>query len=148
MSLNIYEEPAPSTVFSADSTFSNALSLTVDGVIGAVRNTRYYIRNDDNTKFFTDIVLSAVVLSGIDIVSGATNGFVWKLIAGDTQPVEDQWGLTAAGNSISLSDIGSSGNADTSTFLPFWLRIEVPRGSPVTSHQNIGLQITATDNIA
>jgi len=148
MSLNFYETPDSVSVLSDDASFSNAFSVTVDGITGGVVHRRIYVRNDDPTKFYTDIEVTPVVLSGTDIVTGATKGYVWKLIVDDTQPAEEEWGLTSAGNTIALTDIGESGNGDTTTFLPLWIRIEVPRSSPVTSYQNIGLRIQADENDA
>lgn len=146
MGLNIYEKPDPSTAFSNDQSFSNALSFTADGATGAAISRRYYIRNDDELLFYASITLKPTVTSGIDIISGATTGFKWKLIVGDQQPLEDQWGLVTAGNTINFSSIGSSGNGDIVTYLPFWLRVEIPRAAQVDSFQNIGLEITADES--
>lgn len=147
MSLDIYKNADPSTIFSSDSTFSNALSITVDGVIGSIIQRKYYVRNDNILRFYTNVKVKPKVLSGLDIITGANQNFIWKLNAGDAQPLEDQWTLVSAANTISLSDLGQSGSGDITTFLPFWLRIEVPRATPITSYQNIGLQTIADENI-
>lgn len=147
MSLSTYELADPGTAFSDDQSFANALSITADGVIGTAKHMRYYVRNDDVTRWYSNIQLQAVVLEGEDIVTGALEGFRWKLVAGDPEPLEEVWDLTSGGNQISLSNIGEGGSGDITTFLPFWLRVEIPRSSQVKSYQNIGLTITADENI-
>lgn len=140
--LSIYLSTSPSTEFSNSATFTNPLAIAVDGQTGAVIARKYYVRNDDNTKYYNTITVTPVVLTGTDIISGVNAGFTWKLIAGDTEPNEIQWGAVAAGNSISLANVGSLGSADITTYLPFWLRIEVPRGVDVQTLQNVTLQIS------
>jgi hypothetical protein len=146
MGLNIYETADPSAGFSNDQSFSNSLSLTVDGSTGATVSKRLYLRNDDSLLYYENISVQPVILSGKDIITGENTGFEWRLISGDAQPLEAQWGLVNPGNSISLSDIGSPGSGDTTTYLPFWLRISVPRGAAVESYQGIGLRISADEN--
>ena len=147
MGLNVYELADPGAAFSNDQSFTNALSVTADGIVGTALHRRYYVRNDDNALWYNNLKLQAVVLQGDDIVTGATEGFRWKLIAGNEEPLEEVWDLTSGGNQISLSDIGEAGTGDITTFLPFWLRIEIPRSSQVRSYQNIGLTITADENL-
>lgn len=146
MALSIYQTASPSTNFSEDGTFANPIQQAFDGVTGGVIETKYYVRNNDDSFFYTVILVQPIVVSGTDIVTGPDDGYNWKLIVGDTQPLQAQWDLVTAGSSISLADIGSAGNGDTTTFLPFWIRIEVPIGAPVTSFEGIQLQTTSTEN--
>lgn len=143
MALKIYSSPTPSAAFSIDGSFDNPLLLAFDGVTGGIINKRYYVRNDDNTLWYSSIVIQPIYTSGDNIAEGA-NGFAWKLIAGDDQPLEEQWSLLAPGNSISIPNIGSPSGGDISTYEPFWLRIIVPRGAPIKSHQGIVLNISGT----
>ncbi len=146
MALSIYENPNPDTSFSADNSLSNPIAFTVDGTLGATLTKKVYLRNDDPTKYYTFISLLPSINAGTDIVSGSLSTFHWKLITGNTQPLEDQWNLLSGGNSISLSNIGSLGNGDTSTYLPFWIRINVPKGADIKVFEHVTLDITATEN--
>ncbi len=146
MALSIYESAVPTTVFSEDGTLTNPISITIDGLRGGVILRRYYVRNDDNTKYYTSITLQPIVNSGLNIVNGSINGFSWKLIEGDTQPLDDQWAITTSGNQISLTNIGTAGNGDTTTYLPFWLRVDVPRNVDVQSFSNVSLEINSISN--
>jgi hypothetical protein len=146
--LTVYSSPNPDADYSSDASYSNPLAFSVDGQTGAVITRKLYLRNDDGAMYYTGITLTPVVDSGLDIVSGATEGFTWKLIAGDTEPTEIQWASVDPAAPISLADIGSSGNGDTVTYLPFWLRIELPRGVDVQVFQGANLEISADENLA
>lgn len=147
MGLSIYEEPNPSAAFSIGGEYTNPLTMTVDGILGAIIIRRYYVRNDDVSKYYTNIQVLPTVNHGLDIVSGATPGFEWKLIAGDPQPLEDQWSNTPPGQPISLPDIGEAGSGDITTYLPFWLRVDVARSTDVQSFENVSLDIEADENL-
>jgi hypothetical protein len=139
MALKIYENADPGSAFSSDRTFSNPFSVALDGATGAVYEQRLYVRNDDIGRVYTDILV-APIDGGDNIVSGA-NGFSWKLLAGDQKPLEEQWSLQSAGTGINLGNL-----SDTNTYLPFWVRIEVPQGAEVTSFQAMTLDIEATES--
>lgn len=144
MGLLIYRAPDPSTAFSAGGTFTNPLVSAFDGITGNVLNRRYYIRNDAANRSYESITLQPVHLNGTNIIDG-TDGFNWKLIAGDEEPLEEQWSLVSPGNQIVIPDIGTAVLADLTTYEPFWLRITVPRGAPVESHSGIKLKIDYTE---
>lgn len=144
MALRIYPSADPGAAFSIDEDFDNPLAHTFDGVAGAIIQKRYYVRNDDNLRSYQDIQVQPIHVNGLNIIDG-TDGFSWRLIVGDEQPLEEQWSLVSPGNAISLADIGTPSVSDIVTFLPFWLRIEVPRGTPVQSFEGIKLRLSLTE---
>lgn len=147
MGLGIYEAVSPTTKYSLNGALTNAICFTFDGIAGGTQIRKLFVRNDDSLYYYEDITVTPVTKTGSDIISGA-GGFSWKLIAGDTEPLEDQWELVSDGNSISLSDLGSGGSPDTSTYLPFWIRITVPEGISVQSLEGTRLDIACTENLA
>lgn len=138
--LRVYSSPDPSTKFSDDGTFSNPLAFSINGQTGAIISRKFFLRNDDAGKTYTGITLQPVINSGIDIVSGTVSDFNWKLIAGNTEPTEIEWAEVTAANTLSMDNI-----TDSVTYLPFWLRIEVPRGVDVQVFQGVSLEIVATE---
>jgi hypothetical protein len=142
MSLKIYDWPDPSTAFSEDGSLTNPLAMTFDGAEGGVVQRRCYVRNDDVLKTYSGIELTPVD-SGDDIVDGST-GFSWKLREGDQQPLDAQWDLVTPGNTLEFS----SDISDTNTYLPFWIRVEVPRGASVDSFQGVTLDLVADEATA
>lgn len=147
MSLFIYESADPGTAFSVSGVFTNPFQVTVDGSTGDVIYRKYYVRNSDAAYYYTGITLYPTLSEGPDIVNGEELvGFTWKVKEGDQMPVEEEWSQLPAGNTISLSNLGSAGNPDTSTYLPFWVRVAVPRDTSVQSFANIQLAIAATQS--
>jgi len=139
MALNIYEEANPSSAFSKDATFSNPFSVALNGALGDVYEQRLYVRNDDVARVYTDVTVTPI--DGGDNIVDGTNGFSWKVIAGDQKPLEEQWDLQSPGNSANVGNL-----SDTNTYLPFWIRVQVPEGADVTSYQGVQLEIEATES--
>jgi len=139
MALNIYQEADPGSGFSLDGTFVNPFSVALDGLVGGAFEQRLYVRNDDLAKIYTDIVVTPV--DGGDNIVDGSNGFSWKILGGDQKPLEEQWSLQAAGLGVNIGNL-----SDTNTYLPFWVRIEVPQGSNVNSYQDVTLELEATES--
>lgn len=137
--LGIYSSADSGSEFSNDGSFDTPFSVSIDGVTGGALERRLYVRNDDAGKSYSSIQVLAVD-GGDDLVDGST-GYSWKLIAGDQRPTAVQWGAVTAGNTISLSNI-----TDTTTYLPFWVRIEVPRRAPIASFQSVSLRVTFNES--
>lgn len=137
MALLIYDIADPQSAFSENGDFTNPLSLSFDGVEGGIIKQKLFVRNNDTSKSYTGITITPVD-GGDGLVNGA-DGFSWKLVAGDEEPLEEQWAGVAAGNIISIPDIG-----DSTTYQPFWIRVEVPSGSSIQSFQSVQLKIDAT----
>lgn len=147
MSLKIYSEADSSTAFSVDGAFTNPLVQSLDGVTGGVTVQKYYLRNDDNTKYYTSITIAPYVESGQDITDG-TDNFSWKLISGSAQPLEAQWTLTDDGNTLDdMDDIGSSGSGDDTTYYPFWLRVAIPHSLSAQAFSGVKLRVSFVENI-
>lgn len=145
MALKICERPTPDSEFSNEGAFTNPLSHSFNGITGEIIEQRYYLRNDDVTHWYSEITIQAVDHG--DVIVDGTDGYSWKLIAGDERPLEEQWEMAVAGASIEMDDIGTASAGDESTYLPFWLRIEVPRGAPVESFQGVTLDVSCKENL-
>jgi len=145
VALKIYPAASPDDPYSQSGTMTNPMRHGFDGRVGRVVETKYYLRNDSALAFsYTSIVIDPIDESGMNITD--SNGFSWKLSEGDTQPTSAEWDVVTDGDAISMSDLlATAGVGDTSTYLPFWLRIEVPRGASVASYNDVILRITATE---
>jgi hypothetical protein len=144
MGLLIYETVDPSAAFSIGNDYSNPIAHSFDGVTGAVLIRRFFVRNDDPTKSYLDIQIQPIYVNGDNIIDG-TGGFSWKLISGDQEPLKEQWELVSPANLVDIPDIGTGVSSDIATYEPFWLRIEVPQGASVKSHEGIKLRVIATE---
>ncbi len=151
MGLKIYREVSAG-VYAAyrvygETSDSLPIVTTHDGVLGGVVETKLFLRNDSALEYFTDITIQAICLTSPDETDGVSTGHGTKLSAGDTQPTEAVWEDIDYGNILSLDDIGAPGAGDTSTYLPFWYRVECPAGAPADNRENITLRVFYTSNL-
>lgn len=141
MSLSVYETATPASAFSASGVFTNPLLSTFDGTTGGTIEKKYFVRNSSILHTYAGLTLTPVDSSGLNLVDG-TEGFSWKLKAGNDKPLESEWNTISDGNTINLDDIN-----DSNTYLPFWVRIQVPRATSVQSFDQVTLRITATETL-
>lgn len=146
MALGIYLLPTDNARLSEDRNFLNPFSLTFDGRSGGIKEFRLYIRNDDPLFYYTETTLKLQDISGDDIIDRPEDGFAWKLSEGDVQPTQNDWNNIAAANTISFSDIGASGLPDSSTYLPFWVYVQVPPGLDIQTFDDVQFVLQGEEN--
>ena len=144
MALDIYSYATSYTACDeyGDSPLVNPVKTTHDGVLGETRETILYVRNDNATYWYDNISIEATSQSG-----AIPTGWVIKMRGGTTQPTEAEWDAIAVGNTIVIDDIGEAGVADTTTYSPFWYRIEIPAGTTAQTRQVITLKLLYTENV-
>ena len=139
--LKVYTSADPSAALSYDGEFGNPLAITFDGVNGGTIERKLYLRNDNITKQYQNITIQPYDNPGVEQqITNGSNGYIWLLSAGDQRPLVEQWDLITPASVINLDDI-----SDTTTYLPFWLRITVPAGVPATSFRSASLAITCDE---
>ena len=90
MSLYVYGIADPASAFSASGTFTDPILITFDGTTGGVTEKKYYVGNDSISHTYSDISLLPVDNSGLFLIDGS-EGFSWKLKAGNDRPLEAEW---------------------------------------------------------
>jgi hypothetical protein len=145
MGLGLYTNATPGTKLSLAGAFTNPFTVTLDGRAGGQIEQRLYLRNDDVTFYYTGITLRPIDTIGNSITDG-TDGYSWKLRAGNTQPTSDEWAAITAGALISFADVGGLGSPNTSTYQPFWVRVEIPKFAAINTFTDVQLRIQATQN--
>lgn len=146
MALSIYTEADSSTGLS-DGTYDKPFAISFDGRSGGIKEVKLFLRNDDTGYFYTDITIGLDDEGVQSRVDGTVPGFTWKLRAGDVKPTTNEWLHIDPANEITMSDLGFSGTPNTSTYLPFWVRIEVPRNVDVQAITTIKFVVTASENL-
>jgi hypothetical protein len=148
MALDVYREISTGaySIYKIDGANDNLLPVitTHDGVLGEVVETKLFVRNDDSTEYYQNIAVLPVSKTTPDETISTANGHGVKLFAGAVQPTEAEWESIDYGVSVSLSNIGSAGSGDNSTYLPFWYRVEVPAGAAADNKENIVLRLSYT----
>jgi hypothetical protein len=148
MGLNIYHTPIENAVISNDGEFDPSLSFVMDGRLGGFLVRRLWVRNNDKRYTYKDITVKPIDEGSDNIVGGSE--FFWKVQAGDRRPLDSEWKDLAKGNTISLGTLGQDPSivADPKpnlhSFLPFWVRIEIPKHSNTKTHTSGKLRISAT----
>lgn len=138
--LLLYRDAGSST-YVAYTPGSTYIETTHDCELGETQELQLFLRNDDNSLYFTDISIRAESLTSLNDVIGVETGWGVKLYSGATQPTEAEWEIIDYGNSISMTDIGATSSPDTTTYLPLWFRIECPAGITPTIKENIALHV-------
>lgn len=147
MSASIYLLPNENSELSKDGLFTNPFSITFDGRSGGTKQARLYVRNNDALYYYTSLTLTSRDLTAQPITERPEDGYVWKLSEGDTQPTQAEWNNIAAANTITLPDIGALGVPDTSTYLPFWIYIQVPPGLDVQTFDHVQFVLQGEENL-
>lgn len=130
---------------------TGSIITTHDGKTGDVHAVQLFLRNDDSDLWFSNIQVTPIdgtATASIDETDYDSTGWGVRLIAGDNEPSSSQWESTNWGTTISMSDIGASGSADTSTYYSFWYQITCPPNEDAQTKQNISLRVTYTENAA
>lgn len=142
MGLKIYSDVTSGNAYSINGLYTDPLIESFDGRVGGTVEKKLYIRNDDATKQYSSIVVSLVQAGGSINYRNGAYGFAMKMKSGNGRPTEAEWATISANNTISLSDI-----SDTTTYLPFWLRIEVPSRIKSQHISNVSIKISATETV-
>ena len=127
---------------------TNIFRVTFDGRVGGAQAHCVYLRNNDPGKWYNEIKLTIIDTSGDNLVDGSVEGYSWKLLRKDIAPTELEWRDISEGNTLVITEVlGSVDIGDIVTFLPVWVRIEVPRGIEIQRFTDIVFRLTASENI-
>lgn len=129
--------------------FKSPVSTTHDGKQGDTKVVNLFIRNDNSSTWYSNIIIYPKDLeqpNGYDDVSYNDTGWGVKLIVGSNQPTPSEWNDTDWGNSISMEDIGSDISGDTTTYQPFWYLITCPPNEDAKNKSDIVLRVEYTEN--
>lgn len=146
MGLGIYSEPFGDK-FSEDGSQVSPITTTHKGNDGEIIELLLYLRNDDPNQWYSDISIVGIDVSSPDDTQGDLGtGWGIKLSAGLEQPTKGKWAAIKFANTIIMPTIGGVGSPDTTTFYPFWYRIQSPPGIDVQTKIDIKLKIDFTRN--
>jgi len=76
MALNLYHSINENDVIDTLHPFS----ITFDGRIGGAQDKLIYLRNDDGSVWYSNVVVSVVDKVGSSLVNGSVSGWYWKLL--------------------------------------------------------------------
>ncbi len=144
MALRIYLQPKDTTKFSINGEHTAPFSVAIDGRASGAIEYQLYLRNDDIEYWYTDISVRPVGTATWPV--DGTRGYSWKLKEGFIKPTQKEWDMIESGNSITFSDIGVSSYGDIVSYLPFWVRVEIPKADKAYTVKDITIQIRFTES--
>jgi hypothetical protein len=125
------------------------LTTVHDGKTGDIQTVQVYLRNDDSSKWFSNVVIKPVDLVDAnpygDIIYTET-GWGVKLSKGSEEPTKGEWEDIDWGDSINMDDIGADIGADIATYYPFWFLITCPPNTDAKIKTDIVLNVAYTEN--
>ena len=155
MALKLYQLDESTVQFTEISagTFTDPVSFQV-APGGSALVKKIFLRNDDATKWYNDIIITTVANNGAAISDGSVD---IRILSGDNYPSEAQWAATQANSAAQIAsplgaplnetipEIGAAGTADQK-YYPFWVRVLVSKASPVGS-SSFRLKVSFTENL-
>jgi hypothetical protein len=127
---------------SKDNDFSNPFTTVHDGKTGDTKTNQLYVRNDDNSEWFSNIVITPD--DGETVYT--ETGWGVKLSAGADEPTKGQWDDIAWGRAINMPDVGLDSVADIATYYPFWILVTCPPNTDAQIKTDIRLRVDWTEN--
>ena len=123
------------------------IQTTHDGTNGEVSEKKLFIRNSDNTLYYSNIQLQAKPDSKVRV--GDINfpeAFVgYKIIYKETQPTKSEWAAVQSGNEEIITTIGTTDLADNS-YKPFWIQVSIRAGTRVGAIRDVNIEVIAEQN--
>lgn len=118
-----------------------------DGFKGQTMEQIIYIRNDDVSRYYTNILVNYESEVYQDLGPFGTTGWGMKLMYGERRPTEAEWDLVRSIDPLSIPDIGSTDLADTNTYHPVWVRIICPGGEPAQIRESQQLTLAYFERV-
>jgi hypothetical protein len=134
---------------SSGTDLTSTLNAVHDGRTGDTVTIQLYLRNDDNTKWFSNILLRPLDLVDPDPygdIAYSETGWGVKLSAGSSEPTTGEWEDIEWGGRISMSDIGSDSLANTTTYYPLWYLVTCPPNTDAQIKTDIVINTSYTEN--
>jgi hypothetical protein len=134
---------------SSGNEFTTPITTTHDGKNGDIKTMCIYLKNDDLSLWYSNIIVTPVDLVGdstTEDTSYEETGWGIKLSKGGTSPTSAEWNDIDWGDSISMDNIGAESAGDDSTYSPFWYLISCPPNTDAQNKSDIVLRVSYTEN--
>lgn len=151
MGLGLYfrDSSGAMSLVTSDGDHTNPITTTHDGKNGDTTTIALFIRNDDNTKWYSNIKITPLDLVDANPygdVSYTETGWGIKLSKGGVEPTAAEWADIDWGSSINMDNIGSDGSPDVATYNTFWYLISCPPNEAAKNKEDIVLKVEYTEN--
>ena len=126
----------------------NPLWTSHNGFHGEASEIQFFIRNDNEDRYYENIRISLFSPEGYDVTGEyGTLGWSFKLIPGSRRPTEKEWDAATNLAEVSLGNLGDTDAGDTSTLLSVWLRVFVPGRTPAQYRNSFRVLLNAQEKV-
>lgn len=126
----------------------NPLWTSHNGFHGEASEIQFFIRNDDENRYYESIQVSLSSSASYDVTGEyGTLGWSFKLIPGSRRPTEKEWDAATSLAPVSLGTLGDTDAGDASTLLSVWLRVFVPGRTPAQYRNDFRVVLTAQEKV-
>lgn len=126
----------------------NPLRTFHDGYSGQVFEEKFYLKNLDKSKYYTEIELEPKFRSSYEDTGEYGNtGWSIKLMYGERRPSEEEWSLTPPGSIAVVPDIGNEKKADTIRRHPVWIRVFCPGNTKAQIKENMYIDVSYYEKV-
>ena len=148
--LNLYEYDEDNNQYiqiSEDGLQTRPVQTTHDGANGEVVEKKLFIKNTDDSIYYTNIRLQAKPDSKVRVgdINYPEAYIQYKIIIKETQPTKSEWASVQSGNEAVIDNIGNTDEADLS-YKPLWVQATIPSGTRVGAINDITIQCLAEQN--
>jgi len=120
-----------------------------NGKKGSCLTKQLYVRNNDASKWFSNIIVKPVDLVDAspygDVVYTET-GWGIKLSSGEAEPSVQEWDDIEWGKEITVANIGSNSGSDITSYIPIWYLENCPPNSEAQIKTDIVINVSYTEN--
>lgn len=113
-----------------------------DGRLGGAQEKIVYVRNNDSSNYYTNLILSYESVAYDDSGELGSTGWGVKYLYGERRPTEAEWDEVRSGEPLAIPDIGTTLAADTYTFHPIWIRVYCPGGVAAQHRDNQRIKLS------
>jgi len=124
---------------------------------GSAKVKKLFLRNDDATKWYSDIVITPKTTTG-EAIEGSS--LLFKLLSGSAKPSAADWEAAEPNDDATLTspmeggprntrlpEIGAPGTPDLK-YYPFWVWVDAGASLPIDNDVFSSLRVSYTENVA
>ena len=120
-----------------------------NGYTGGSFEKKFYLRNDEADKYYTNIEV-VPVFANDELPNGAlytTTGWSIKLKYGSEQPSEEEWAEINVNERLEVPSIGTIASGNTDTYYPIWVRIYCPGNTSPVIKTDFSIKVSYVESV-
>ena len=127
---------------------TNPIISSHNGFGGDSTETMFFLRNSNILRYYENIRVSVTQTAEEDVTGEyGVSGWSFKLIKGSKRPTEKEWDVATNMTYVDIEGLGTTGEGDTSSYIPLWLRVYVPGRTPAKYKNGYNIYCSAIEKV-